>query len=415
MNQTLPFITVAPTTEAYKKDLNNCKKLVLVCAGRYAKHIAELEEFVPILQKIEFFVDNDPSKKNITISNKTFDVFPFEKLSCLTQDYTLIITPVTYQEILSLLTPYVQGKNVSIYWLYHILEPILDEKELKRKVPDNLRRLNYQAIPKKIHYCWFGGNPIPAKYREYMASWKKFCPDYEIIEWNESNYDVTKNKYMYQAYKAKKWAFVSDYARLDIVYEHGGVYFDTDVELVANIDDLLYQTGFMGFHRDGRVATGLGIGAVKGNTLIKELRDCYDNIDFVKADGTLNLTPCPNIQTPYLISKGLIKNAEYQIVDDIAIYPEKVLNGKPGANRKPTYAPYTKANHHFEGSWVTELRRNQVNEQKEAVENINKAQKMNRGVSLYNIKRYENLAEHSAFYKRNMQAFFCKKMQRRAA
>ena len=102
-------------------------------------------------------------------------------------------------------------------------------------------------IPKIIHYCWFGGAELPEKDRKCIESWKKFCPDYQIIEWNENNYDVTKNTYMYQAYQAKKWGFVPDYARLDIIYQHGGIYLDTDVELVKNLDSLLENDAFMGF------------------------------------------------------------------------------------------------------------------------------------------------------------------------
>ena len=101
-------------------------------------------------------------------------------------------------------------------------------------------------IPKKIHYCWVGGNSKPPLVKKCIQSWKKYCPDYEIIEWNESNYDISKNIYMKQAYEAKKWAFVTDYMRLDIIYEHGGIYLDTDVELIKNIDDLLSNEAFAG-------------------------------------------------------------------------------------------------------------------------------------------------------------------------
>ena len=93
-------------------------------------------------------------------------------------------------------------------------------------------------IPKKIHYCWFGGNPMPEKDKKCIESWKRYCPDYEIIRWDESNYDVSKNRYMKEAYEEKKWGFVPDYARLDIIYNEGGIYLDTDVELVKNLDDL---------------------------------------------------------------------------------------------------------------------------------------------------------------------------------
>ena len=101
-----------------------------------------------------------------------------------------------------------------------------------------------ERIPKKIHYCWVGGTAKPKSVQYCIDSWKKYCPDYEIIEWNEDNYDFSKNRYMKEAYDNKKWGFVPDYARLDIIYQHGGIYMDTDVEMVANLDDLLEYEGF---------------------------------------------------------------------------------------------------------------------------------------------------------------------------
>ena len=101
-------------------------------------------------------------------------------------------------------------------------------------------------IPKKIHYCWFGGNPLPEDVKRYIESWKKYCPDYDLIRWDESNYDVHKNAYVELAYQNKKWAFLTDYARLDIIYEHGGIYLDADVELIHSLDDLLQNSCYMG-------------------------------------------------------------------------------------------------------------------------------------------------------------------------
>ena len=130
-------------------------------------------------------------------------------------------------------------------------------------------------IPKKIHYCWFGRNPLPESAKKCIASWRKYFPDYEIIEWNEDNYDVNKIPYTQQAYAAKKYAFVSDYARFDILYQHGGIYFDTDVEVIKSFDDVLEHGAFMGCEIDGSsrsgiaVAPGLGIAAAPGLGLYK--------------------------------------------------------------------------------------------------------------------------------------------------
>jgi len=209
-------------------------------------------------------------------------------------------------------------------------------------------------IPKVIHYCWFGGNPIPDNYKKYMESWKEFCPDYEIIEWNESNYDVTKNKYMYEAYKAKKWAFVSDYARLDIVYNQGGIYLDTDVELIRCLDDLLTNEAFMGFDVSfNLVGTGLCFGSVKGNKIIKMLRDDYDKLHFINADGSLNTTVNGVIQTDSLVSIGLKRNnKKMQKISGMTVYPVDYFAPKSNIS-KLKITSNTYSIHHAGVSWFS--------------------------------------------------------------
>lgn len=138
------------------------------------------------------------------------------------------------------------------------------------------------SIPKIIHYCWFGGGAISPENRKCMESWKKYCPDYKIMAWNEQNFDISQNRYAQQAYEAKKYAFVSDYVRLAVLYEYGGIYLDTDVELVRPLDELLELPGFMGFQTNNEIATGLGFGARKGNSVVQALLRDYDALDFLK-------------------------------------------------------------------------------------------------------------------------------------
>lgn len=184
------------------------------------------------------------------------------------------------------------------------------------------------AIPRKIHYCWFGNGEKTELVQKCIASWRKYCPDCEIIEWNESNYDVTKNEYMHQAYQAKRWGFVPDYARLDIIYHHGGIYLDTDVELIRNIDDLFDGDGFMGFENivDANQTTysvngGQGFGAPSQHALIKKMRDVYENLQFVNEDGSLNLQPSPYYNTSVLVENGMKTNNTLQVIEGITIYP----------------------------------------------------------------------------------------------
>lgn len=213
-------------------------------------------------------------------------------------------------------------------------------------------------IPKIIHYCWIGGKPIPEHNKKIMESWKKFCPDYEIIEWNESNYDFKKNRYMREAFENKQWAFAPDYARLDIIYEHGGIYLDTDVELIKPLDDLLNLKGFAGVELEksltGRklCAPGLGFGAIPKLPIIKELRDCYDELSFVKEDGTLNKIAGPVYQTNYLLKKGLVLNNSFQEIDGLSIFPAEYFAPKEYFSGKINLTKNTYSIHHFDASWV---------------------------------------------------------------
>ena len=150
------------------------------------------------------------------------------------------------------------------------------------------------SIPKVIHYCWFGKGKMPAIAKKCIDSWKKYCPDYEIVCHNEENFDISQNKYAQQAYDAGKWAFVSDYVRLKVLYDEGGIYLDTDVEIIRPIDNLIKEHGYMGFDDNGVISTGLGFACEKGNKLVGSLLADYDDISFIRSDGTYDITPCPD-------------------------------------------------------------------------------------------------------------------------
>ncbi len=215
-------------------------------------------------------------------------------------------------------------------------------------------------IPKTIHYCWFGGGQKSDLIERCIASWKKYCPDCEIIEWNESNYDVTKNPYMYQAYQAKRWGFVSDYARLDILYEHGGVYLDTDVELIKPIDDLLSGDGFLGFERTPNeketavfVNTGEGFGAKAKDAIVGAMRDSYESKTFLLPNGQMNLTTCPYYNTEVLRQFGLKQVDELQKVHSLTVYPVEYFCPLDWKTRKCRITANTYSIHHFDASWLS--------------------------------------------------------------
>ncbi|HHW23095.1 MAG TPA: glycosyl transferase [Clostridiaceae bacterium] len=212
-------------------------------------------------------------------------------------------------------------------------------------------------IPKKIHYCWVGGSPIPEKNMKCIESWKRFCPDYEIIEWNESNYDFSKNRYMKEAYEAGKWGFVPDYARLDIIYNHGGIYLDTDVELIKPLDELLYNNAYCGFENIQLVNLGLGFGGIAGFSLFKKMRDSYNDISFINQDGSLNLVPSPFLQTDFLTNYGLKKNGGFQVIEGLSVYPVEYFAPLSLSTRQLVKTENTYSIHWFDGSWLDKAQR----------------------------------------------------------
>lgn len=212
-----------------------------------------------------------------------------------------------------------------------------------------------KKISRIIHYCWVGGAPKPQSVLSCIESWKRCCPDYQIREWNETNYDFTKNEYMKQAYEAKKWGFVPDYARLDIIYQHGGIYLDTDVEAIRSFDSLLDDEAFLGFENTGNgqylIACGLGFGAVAGNEVIRMLRDSYEGRSFLNADGSINQTAAPVYSTQDLIGLGLVLENRDQQLPGVKIYASDVLCPKEFTSGQLCCTERTVSIHHYDSSW----------------------------------------------------------------
>lgn len=329
----------------------------VVCYGigkRFHMFLCEFEG-TSIIEKIRFCIDVYAKDNMIKIENRLIEVQGISSLQTVRDNnYVLVITNLRYDQVVDDLKNKDLLQGIQVFCFTHLYGMLLEERAMNKWVPANLRITKEQRIPKVIHYCWFGGNPIPDKYKKWMESWHKYCPDYEIVEWNESNYDVTKNAYMYEAYQCKKWGFVPDYARLDIIYNHGGIYLDTDVELVQNLDDLLYQDAYFGFEREENVNLGLGFGAVAKSDILLQMKKYYENHHFIKENGEMNLTASPVIQTKILQKKGLRLDGEYQRFGNVSIYPEKVLSGKCPYTRRVRLTPYTRSIHHFEATWTDE-------------------------------------------------------------
>ncbi len=213
-------------------------------------------------------------------------------------------------------------------------------------------------IPKVINYCWFGGTPLPEDVKEHIASWKRHCSDYEILEWNERNFDVNENTYCREAYEAKKWAFVSDYARLKILYDHGGIYMDTDVEVCRSLDDLLNYTAFSGFESVSRLQTGV-LGSTKAASWIGYLLSYYNDKRFKQADGNLDQTT--NVVTVTRMTKekyNIRLDGSFQVFgDNNALLPFEYLCAKDFMDGLVKKTRNTYTIHHFAGSWLSPVKR----------------------------------------------------------
>ena len=207
-------------------------------------------------------------------------------------------------------------------------------------------------IPKVIHYCWFGRGEKPELAKKCIASWKTFLPDYEIKEWNEDNFDINSNQYIREAYESRKFAFVTDYVRLYAIYMEGGIYMDTDVEVLKTLNPFLHHHAFSGFETDGNVPTGMMAGE-KGSVWAKELLDMYDNRKFIMADGSFDMTTNTTVITKYMLGKGLVLNNRYQDFPGLCtMYPAEFFCPKDHRTGKIKCTHNTVCIHHFAGTWL---------------------------------------------------------------
>lgn len=216
-------------------------------------------------------------------------------------------------------------------------------------------------IPSIIYYCWFGEKPIPSEYQQNINSWKEFFPKYEIKEWNENNYDVHCIPFSSEAYKVQKFAYVSDYARLKILYEHGGIYFDTDVEVIKNIDDILANGAWMGIEKhtstpknDDMVNIGIGFATEPYHPIIKEVMSFYENTHYIFPDGHMEQLPIVPIVTKILQKHGMPSKVNKPInIKGITIYPWDYFCPIEFMSNKLEITKNTRTIHHYSATWMS--------------------------------------------------------------
>lgn len=208
-------------------------------------------------------------------------------------------------------------------------------------------------IPRTIHYVWFGESELPLLARKCIESWEKHCPDYEIIRWDESNFDIFQNQYCAEAYRQRKWAFASDYARLWVLVNHGGIYMDTDVEVLRPLDRFLYESAFSGFEAVDRVPTGI-MACEKGHAFFAKLLDDYENRSFIRSNGSLDMTTNVFTMTKTFQKMGLQLNNKRQTIAGVTLYPSEFFCPKDWLTQDIHLTKNSYTIHHFDGSWTSQ-------------------------------------------------------------
>ncbi len=223
-----------------------------------------------------------------------------------------------------------------------------------------------ERIPKIIHYCWMGDKELPVLVQKCIDSWKEKLPDYEIKCWNTENFDVNICQYTKEAFQERKYAFVSDYVRLYVLYNEGGIYLDTDVEVIKKFDDLLDNSAFTSFENNHTVATCI-FGSVKGNPLFKQFLDYYTGRSFILPNSKYDLTPNSLPITRICKKEGLVLNGKQQKMKDIVIYPKEYFCPYDTATEQMDITKNTYAIHYFYGTWIPESKKQIVIKRKQIV------------------------------------------------
>lgn len=342
----------------------------IVCFGAYVMPISlcsEYEEF-HFEDRIVYLVDNDKKKHGkdfALIHGKSAKILSVEQFAaCADEETVLIITSDYFAAIIEQLDQYRELDSLYCY-IYPFMK---HDMEYTEKIP--VRHSDRQLIPKTIHYFWFGRGPKTELMEKCMDSWRKYCRDYEIIEWNEDNYDITKNQFMKEAYDAGKYSFVPDYARLDVICRYGGIYFDTDVEIVKSIDDLLYNEAFYGMGCYGRVATGLGFGSVREHKVVKRLLEAYDGFSFKKGNGELNLDSNTIREEPVFKEFGLKQKNEFQMAGGASVFPSDFMSPCVPGFQTYKISCNTVTVHHNRFSWASRKQMEEIHKSKDEYDRI---------------------------------------------
>lgn len=365
--------------------LNNCgykefaekiktknKKIIVYGAGMIGRIVVPyLVKEHELYDNLVCFVDMDQRKWGckIKICSREYEITNPDFLKTIDDSYVLLITNSKFISVINFLDSISSLSEVTGYII-----PIMQTFNLEHSESIIIERKSANPlIPKRIHYCWFGGKELPACLQKCIESWKEKCPDYEIIEWNENNYDVNRHVFTKEAYENGKYGFVTDVVRLDILYENGGIYLDTDVTLMKSLDDLLYQDGFIGTEKWGNINSGGGCGFVAGHPMLKKMLDYRDQFHFVLEDGSLNMETNGLYETCTFLEEGFKPNNRLQSVGNVTVYPSYVNHPYDYMSCEIHKKAATVSVHHFYGGWMEdEDRLNRENTQNQYQDIVNR-------------------------------------------
>lgn len=345
-------------TMAEFMNLTEGKKVVAMPAGGSLQQTLAYEEDSGLADRIAFLVDND-KKKNVSKLRtwcRDFDIRSVDELRKMdTKDLVLLVSHIdAFPAIVAQLDGMPELDNVECY-----VHQIMKEYEVKESV---VTYGTHQQIPKKIHYIWFGGE-LSELSKKCIASWERNCPDYEIIRWDESNYDIDAIPFIKTMYRMKMYGAASYGARLDIIHKHGGIYLDTDIEMLKNFDPLLTHEGFCSFSINGLLDSGRGFGAVAGSNIMKE---CVDFLGYYDYKVTANNAGrFADALTAVMRRRGLNNNGKFQILDGMAVFPRQYFDPK-GRFGSDVRSADTYSVHHEALSWDN----NETGSTKYAMENL---------------------------------------------
>lgn len=313
------------------------KGVILIGVSSMLKRAAEKKDewLETVWLHVKYIIDNDIAKqgKEFEAFGKPITVQPFEAIIGEKNAVFLFTTGIeNTMQILHQLEQMSLDDSNECYNMSLLLENGVDLDWLKNREIQWPKTKDYHN-EKIIHCCWFSGEDKPGKYQECLESWSKYCPEYDIIEWNAHNYDFTKNPYLKEAYENRAWAFASDYVRLDVVHQYGGIYLDMDVELVRNLDELLKYKAFFCYDWGKHIDLGSAFGAVKGDEMIGMLLKVYDEIHFTQADGSQDRTPQPTRLKPYFEQMGITMDGCSSVWEDRAFLSGKYFSVVAGLDK----------------------------------------------------------------------------------